>query len=141
MRRFSYAAPAKEGRSMKFLFNAIVLLAFAQLGCTKSSGRDPNQMNDMGVNGNPDFAGAPDLYEPPLILADGPPPVVTDDGGITTHDPATCDESAMSKSYIGCDYWPTVSYNTVWSVFDFAVVVSNPGMNAANVTVSGGALG
>src|SRR5262249_21360218 len=57
-----------------------------------------------------------------------------------THDPVTCDEAMMSKSYIGCDYYPTVNFNPVWSVFDFAVVISNPGMSDAHVTVTGGAL-
>lgn len=69
------------------------------------------------------------------------PPPPTGDGGVSTHDPATCAEAATSKSYIGCDYWPTVTGNAVWNVFDYAVVISNPGMSTANVTVSGGALG
>ena len=52
-------------------------------------------------------------------------------------DPKTCAEAATSKSYIGCDYWPTVLANNVWSTFDFAVVVANAGDNAADITVTG----
>lgn len=26
---------------------------------------------------------------------------------------------------VGCDYWPTVVANNVWSIFDFAVVTSD----------------
>src|SRR4051812_6891235 len=40
-----------------------------------------------------------------------------DDLNPATHDPVTCAEAEMSKSYIGCDYWPTVAANVVWSVF------------------------
>src|SRR5688500_11028437 len=53
------------------------------------------------------------------------------------HDPETCDEAKQARTYIGCDYWPTVVANNVWSVFDYAVVVSNVGKNAADVTVTG----
>jgi hypothetical protein len=41
------------------------------------------------------------------------------------------------KSYVGCDYWPTVLANPAWSVFDFAVVVANAGDEAADVDVTG----
>jgi hypothetical protein len=52
-------------------------------------------------------------------------------------DPTTCAQAAMLRSYVGCDYWPTVVANPVWSVFDFAVVVANAGTAAADVTVTG----
>jgi hypothetical protein len=58
------------------------------------------------------------------------------DGGGSS-DPLTCDDAAMSHSYIGCDYWPTVVANQVWSTFDYAVVVANAGNTTANVTVTG----
>ncbi len=54
------------------------------------------------------------------------PPGDTDGGNLTPGDPTTCAEAATTKSYIGCDYWPTVTANAVWSVFDYAVVISNP---------------
>jgi hypothetical protein len=61
------------------------------------------------------------------------------DGGqmVTGMDPTTCAEAAMGHTYIGCDYWPTVTTNIVWSTFDFAVVVANAGMDTANITVTG----
>ena len=52
-------------------------------------------------------------------------------------DPKTCDQAAQAKSYIGCDYWPTVVANNVWSIFDFAAVVANAGDKPADVTVTG----
>jgi hypothetical protein len=63
----------------------------------------------------------------PLVL-----PVVAQ-----SDDPTTCEEAAMLRSYVGCDYWPTVVANDVWSVFDFAVVVANAGTAPAAVTITG----
>jgi hypothetical protein len=53
-------------------------------------------------------------------------------GGV---DPVTCDQAAANKTYIGCDFWPTVTDNIVWKIFDFAVVVANAGDQEADVTV------
>ena len=58
-------------------------------------------------------------------------------GTITGRDPVTCDEAAQFKTYVGCDYWPTVTANSVAEVFDFAVAVANVGTEAASVTVTG----
>jgi hypothetical protein len=51
--------------------------------------------------------------------------------------PRTCADAAAARSYVGCDYWPTVVANGVWSVFDFAAVVANAGDTPAEVDVSG----
>ncbi|MEO7327391.1 MAG: IgGFc-binding protein [Minicystis sp.] len=51
-------------------------------------------------------------------------------------DPTTCADAASNKTYIGCDFWPTVVANNVWSIFDFAVVVANAGNEPAQVTVT-----
>jgi hypothetical protein len=60
-----------------------------------------------------------------------------DGGGMLEGDPTTCTAAASSHSYIGCDYWPTVTANNVWSIFDFAVVVANGQTTQASVTVTG----
>ncbi|MGO9835321.1 MAG: IgGFc-binding protein [Polyangiaceae bacterium] len=52
-------------------------------------------------------------------------------------DPTTCAEAAALRSYVGCDYWPTVVANVVWSIFDYAVVVANAGATPATVTITG----
>jgi hypothetical protein len=49
----------------------------------------------------------------------------------------TCEDAAARRSYVGCDYWPTVVANNVWSIFDFAVVVTNAGDQPAEITVDG----
>ena len=54
-----------------------------------------------------------------------------------TDDPQTCEQAAQWQSYVGCDYWPTVLANNVWSIFDFAVVVANAGNTVADVTITG----
>lgn len=59
--------------------------------------------------------------------------------GGPTGDPTTCDEAATYRTYLGCDFWPTVVANNVWSVFDYAVVVANAGDQPAEVTVTRGA--
>src|SRR5690606_14755822 len=59
----------------------------------------------------------------------------TGGGGGLVGDPKTCAEAAQAKTYIGCDFWPTVTSNNVWSIFDFAVVVANAGEAPADVVI------
>jgi len=60
------------------------------------------------------------------------------DGGVlVSGDPVTCTEAATAKTYVGCDYWPTVTPNLVAKVFDFAIVVANKQTADANITVTG----
>lgn len=61
-------------------------------------------------------------------------------GGTVAPIPATCADSVSRNSYIGCDYWPSVTLNPVWPEFDYAVAVSNPQTQDVTVTVTGGAL-
>jgi hypothetical protein len=58
------------------------------------------------------------------------------DGGQTT-DPTTCAAAAAARSYIGCDFWPTVTTNLVWSGFDFTAVVANVQSVPVTVSVTG----
>ncbi len=63
-----------------------------------------------------------------------------DDGGSVTEldrDPITCAEAAQARTYVGCDYWATVTGNVVPDVFDFAIVISNSGQTEASVKVTG----
>ncbi|MBX3193020.1 MAG: IgGFc-binding protein [Labilithrix sp.] len=57
--------------------------------------------------------------------------------GKVVRDPTTCAEALAAKTYVGCDYWPTVTANLVQDVFDFAVAVANVGADPASVTVTG----
>lgn len=51
-----------------------------------------------------------------------------------------CTATALGQSYLGCDYWPTVTGNPVAAIYDFSVVVSNTSATTATVTIEGGAL-
>jgi len=111
---------------LALLFSAMVIAS----GCGSSgrSNRGDGGGGDFDLGGSFDMGGGTDdgfIYVPP------------DDGMFVVVDPKDCAEAAANKSYIGCDYWPTVTANAVWSVFDFAVVVSNPGTDPATVTVTG----
>ncbi len=57
-------------------------------------------------------------------------------GDVPDDDPTTCAEAAARRTYIGCDFWPTVTANAVWPVFNFAAVAANTGSETANVTVT-----
>lgn len=67
-------------------------------------------------------------------------PLPTDDdaGPREARDPTTCAEALQTHSYVGCDYWPTITPNGPNSKsFHFAAVVANTGMTDATVTVTG----
>ena len=118
------------------IFGALVvgvIGAVAACGSTgNGSGFDPNADGGGGGDGstnNGDGGG--------LGGGDGS---TTGDGGAIVGDPVNCADAKTSKSYVGCDYWPTVTANNVWKIFDFAVVVSNVGTAPSDVTVTGGDL-
>lgn len=51
-----------------------------------------------------------------------------------------CSRDALGDSYIGCEYFPTVTANHVSTTFDFAIAVSNTSSSPAQIVVRGGAL-
>src|SRR6188508_1891023 len=58
----------------------------------------------------------------------GPPPIGTDGSPGGTGEviiPKTCAEAANARTYVGCEFWPTVTANPVWVEFDPVVVVAN----------------
>jgi hypothetical protein len=103
---------------------SVVVAACGSSNKAGSGGADSGPGDDSsGSSGSSSGGFLGDGYSPEV----GPP-----------EDPTTCAGAAMQSSYLGCDYWPTVTANNVWSVFDFAVVVANGGMNPAMITVTGG---
>lgn len=52
-----------------------------------------------------------------------------------------CAPENLASSYIGCDYFPTVTGNAVGSAMSFAVAIANTTRATATVTIEGGALG
>lgn len=49
-----------------------------------------------------------------------------------------CALNEVRDSYIGCDYYPTVTLNPVWQGFSFAIAVSNTAREPTRVTVTRG---
>jgi hypothetical protein len=51
-----------------------------------------------------------------------------------------CSNRSLGKSYIGCEYYATVTSQLVNPSFQFAVAISNTTSSPAMVTIEGGAL-
>jgi hypothetical protein len=114
-----------RARSCLF-FGLSVLSSIACSRSDKDSGT-PAAIADSGVDATTDAEQTFDVsLDAPAEVA--PPPIV---------DPKTCAEAASSKSYVGCDFWPTVVANSVWDTFDFAAIVANAGKTEAKITVTG----
>ncbi|HWZ90966.1 MAG TPA: hypothetical protein VNW92_19025, partial [Polyangiaceae bacterium] len=110
----------------------------AATGCSANSaaGSNNGHTNPQGAGGsgsNLNLGGATGAGAA-LNVGDGGPMDV--DGGDGSN-PQTCDEAAMIGSYVGCDFWPTIVANAVWSVFQPAVVVANASMTDAMITIDG----
>jgi hypothetical protein len=95
-------------------------------GMTITGGGPPDSGGTVGTGSDSDSGGGG------FAMHDSG---ATTDGG-DTEDPATCAVAAASHSYVGCDFWPTIVFNPVWSVFDFAAVVANTGTTTAQVTTT-----
>jgi len=121
---------------MRYLQYTCIILLACVLGCNATEGRG-NGNNGGHGDGGGDDAGVGGGDDGGLGGLDDGGVFQQPDGQTVVMDPVTCMEAAANKSYIGCDYWPTVLANAVWSIFDFAVVVSNPGQSPSTVTVTG----
>lgn len=61
-------------------------------------------------------------------------------GGPVGGVPQTCAAALQQQSYIGCEYWPTISSNSqLYEGFEFAIVAANPTDSLSQVTVTRGA--
>ena len=96
--------------------------ALVATGCGKY--RPTNSTYDFGTTPDASFGGGGDAG-----------PSLTTVGGYAG--PTTCAQATSERSYIGCDYWPTVTTNPVWSIFDFTAVVANAQSVAATIHVTG----
>ena len=119
------------GRAVRFgvVLGGVALGLALVVACgSRRDGFDPSSTFPEGGSpvgeGGLGFGELPDANDPRLPPGE-------------TRDPINCEEAKTSKSYVGCDYWPTVTPNLVWTIFDFAVVVANTGASDADVTVTG----
>jgi hypothetical protein len=51
-----------------------------------------------------------------------------------------CAPAVLGSSYVGCDYYPTITGNMVAQSYDFAIAIANTTGVAATVAIEGGAL-
>jgi len=107
------------------------------VGDTGGDGGGPSSSGGLGGSSGAGGSGGGGGGGGGSLSSDGGSAPAPAEAGTPLGDPVTCADAAKAHSYIGCDYWPTVTANNVWSIFDFAVVVANAGTTTANVTVTG----
>ncbi len=121
----------------KVVTSSFVLVLVAVTACASSRRSDFAEASN-GTEGRPPVGGGGGLGAPGSGGDGfGPAPQEAPQDRDDSRDPETCDEARETKSYVGCDYWPTVTPNPVWSIFDYAVVVANTGARDAVVHVTG----
>lgn len=114
-----------------FLLVTTGLGLLSAAACSSAEARDGEFGDDKDAGGTSSGSTPQTEAGPGIGNNDGGGP------GTFTGDPKTCEQAAAAASYVGCDYWPTITPNTVQDVFDFAVVVSNGGDEPAHITVTG----
>lgn len=115
----------------KFLGMGLLIGLFA-LGCSSASGGGGG--GGGGNSGGGNSGGFGNFGSGGGISVGGSGGGSGGNGGFVG-DPKTCEEAALAKTYIGCDFWPTVVANSVWDIFDFTVVVANAGDVPADVVI------
>jgi hypothetical protein len=110
------------------LAGGLVLMGLGAVACGTWKSQFPEYDFDSGLGGF-GTGGGKDAGDATVMS------LTTVTNGYTG--PTSCDQAEMQRSYIGCDYWPTVTTNPVWSIFDFTVVVANAQSSAAEIKVTG----
>ncbi|HVV82537.1 MAG TPA: IgGFc-binding protein [Kofleriaceae bacterium] len=104
----------------------------ATLGCVTCVPNTGTCDGDMSHACRPDGSGYVDEYcDPVQGISCGASGVCE----------GACAPQTIGQSYVGCDYWPTVTGNMVSSFYQFAVAVSNTTSTPADVQIDGGGLG
>ena len=113
---------------MRYLRLAGPLLLLGSFsGCTCSAGNeDGGGGNGAGISSGANGEGG---SQGQFMVGGG-----AEGGQPPIGDPKTCAQAAQAKTYIGCDFWPTPTFNPVYDNFDFAAVVANGGPAAATAT-------
>jgi hypothetical protein len=111
------------------------LLLIALLGCSanKDEGAPSTGLSDGSVTGDSSGDGSSFDVDP---IGD----VTMMETSSVIPDPTTCAEAAAGHTYVGCDFWPTVTDNIVRPDFDYAVVVANTSSSEATVEVTRGGM-
>jgi hypothetical protein len=118
---------------------AVLGLAMGCGGTARDEDPFANGPESIGDDGEESTTGGDEMEGDELKL-DTPDNDPGPGDGLPGGDPVTCEQAKEFKTYIGCDFWPTVTANAVWPIFDFAVVVANAGDEPAEVTVDRGGM-
>lgn len=105
----------------------VVLALHASIGACNATSRE----FDPADAGSEAEASAPPAPFDEVDAGDAGP------GRTVSVNPRTCEEAAAASTYVGCDFWPTVTFNVVWDVFDYVVVLANTGTESADYTITG----
>lgn len=103
------------------------------LGCVVCQPNTGTCNGDMGSACLPDGSGYEESYCDPVqgMLCNG----------VTGQCEGECATGSLAASYIGCDYYPTVTAQLVNQDFSFAVAIANTSNNPATITIDEGVLG
>ncbi|MDF3071274.1 MAG: hypothetical protein K0R38_6875 [Polyangiaceae bacterium] len=118
----------------------IACLAALLVGCSASgNGAKGGGSGGAGNTGNTGAGAQPDLGLGAAGLGIGGDLALggSTPTGNTDGSPETCEQAAKDQTYVGCDFWPTITANPVWQEFLPAVVVANGTATAATVTITG----
>jgi hypothetical protein len=137
--RFSFTLTSMVNFGLRWLTVTVLVTGFG-LAC--SAGGDGSKAHGVGGSGSSSGATGPGSGGSLVFAGTGPMGLAGidtggTDGGGDDDNPTTCEQAAAKRTYIGCDFWPTVTYNPVYSEFDFAVVIANTGAKNAEISVTG----
>jgi hypothetical protein len=118
--------------SFRRVATTIACVAIAAVAAC-ADGRQSSNDDGSSTNGGAPDGGASDGAASADVAFFGD----AHEAGGVAGDPTTCADAAKLRTYAGCDYWPVPLTNSVWSIFDFAVVVANGQTQPAIVTVGG----
>jgi hypothetical protein len=118
---------------------SLVAVLGLNVACSAGGSKGGNDDNGSGATSSsgaqPNLGGSPNLGTGGNIALGGMPG--TGATGNPNGQPETCEEAALGHTYVGCDFWPTITANPVYVEFDPAVVIANGSGTAATVTIDG----
>ncbi len=115
-------------RLLRSTFRSLFLLALLGACSANSTSATRGSGGHAGTGGGTGGSGGGAIFGDSGVGDGG----TTPSGGV----PQTCEASLEKQSYIGCEYWPTVTMNSQLSdTFEFAIVAANPTGSDAVVTV------
>jgi hypothetical protein len=119
---------------------SMVALLGLNVACSASGGKGgnddgPGSGATTGSGAQPNLGGSPNLGTGGNISLGGMPG--SGATGNPNGQPETCEEAALGHTYVGCDFWPTITANPVYVEFDPAVVIANGSGSEATVTIDG----